>query len=226
MNRLITIFACLCVMSSIVGGRELRLKTTSFEDYIPLLENAGFHLESFDISDLADSSYYIQLQIREYEAGKTDFKTNMMPYALDNRTMASEFKDTTIPAEEMAVPEKGIYTLGRKVNIGLRSVTDSTKAVLMDIPKIGTMPLSLKMRKVHNPDTGDDLMIEYDARPFKVDSIRINDFTPLVWVGSFWWDDDFKIFRSCGEKEISSLSSEIVDNSPHYYVIGIVVTPK
>ena len=143
MNRLITIFACLCVMSSIVGGRELRLKTTSFEDYIPLLENAGFHLESFDISDLADSSYYIQLQIREYEAGKTDFKTNMMPYALDNRTMASEFKDTTIPAEEMAVPEKGIYTLGRKVNIGLRSVTDSTKTVLMDIPEIGTMPLSL-----------------------------------------------------------------------------------
>lgn len=226
MNRLITIFACLCVMSSIVGGRELRLKTTSFEDYIPLLENAGFHLESFDIYDLADSSYYIQLQIREYEAGKTDFKTNMMPYALDNRTMASEFKDTTIPAEEMAVPEKGIYTLGRKVNIGLRSVTDSTKAVLMDIPKIGTMPLSLKMRKVHNPETGDDIMIEYDARPFKVDSIRINDFTPLVWVGSFWWDGDFKIFRCCGENEISSLSSEIVDNSPHYYVIGIVVTPK
>lgn len=226
MNRLITIFACLCVMSSIVGGRELRLKTTSFEDYIPLLENAGFHLESFDISDLADSSYYIQLQIREYEAGKTDFKTNMMPYALDNRTMASEFKDTTIPAEEMAVLKKGIYTLGRKVNIGLRSVTDSTKTVLMDIPEIGTMPLSLKMRKVHNPETGDDIMIEYDARPFKVDSIRINDFTPLVWVGSFWWDGDFKIFRCCGENEISSLSSEIVDNSPHYYVIGIVVTPK
>ena len=194
MNRLITIFACLCVMSSIVGGRELRLKTTSFEDYIPLLENAGFHLESFDISDLADSSYYIQLQIREYEAGKTDFKTNMMPYALDNRTMASEFKDT--------------------------------KTVLMDIPEIGTMPLSLKMRKVHNPETGDDIMIEYNARPFKVDSIRINDFTPLVWVGSFWWDGDFKIFRCCGENEISSLSSEIVDNSPHYYVIGIVVTPK
>ena len=224
MNRLISIFACLCIMSSIVGGRELHLKTTSFEDYIPLLENAGFHLESFDISDLADSSYYIQLQIREYEAGKTDFKTNMIPYALYNRTMASE--DTIIPAEEMAVPEKGIYTLGRKVNIGLRSVTDSTKAVLMDIPKIGTMPLSLKMRKVHNPDTGDDIMIEYNTRPFKVDSIRINDFTPLVWAGSFWWDDDFKIFRSCGEKEISSLSSEIVDNSPHYYVIGIVVTPK
>ncbi|WP_290383327.1 DUF5041 domain-containing protein, partial [uncultured Muribaculum sp.] len=66
----------------------------------------------------------------------------------------------------------------------------------------------------------------YNTRPFKVDSIRINDFTPLVWAGSFWWDDDFKIFRSCGEKEISSLSSEIVDNSPHYYVIGIVVTPK
>lgn len=226
MNRLITIFACLCVMSSIVGGRELHLKTTSFEDYIPLLENAGFHLESFDISDLADSSYYIQLQIREYEAGKTDFKTNMIPYALYNRTMASEFKDTIIPAEEMAVPEKGIYTLGRKVNIGLRSVTDSTKTVLMDIPEIGTMPLSLKMRKVHNPETGDDIMIEYDARPFKVDSIRINDFTPLVWVGSFWWDGDFKIFRCCGENEISSLSSEIVDNSPHYYVIGIVVTPK
>ncbi|WP_289865282.1 DUF5041 domain-containing protein, partial [uncultured Muribaculum sp.] len=133
---------------------------------------------------------------------------------------------TIIPAEEMAVPEKGIYTLGRKVNIGLRSVTDSTKTVLMDIPEIGTMPLSLKMRKVHNPETGDDIMIEYNARPFKVDSIRINDFTPLVWVGSFWWDGDFKIFRCCGENEISSLSSEIVDNSPHYYVIGIVVTPK
>ena len=40
MNRLISIFACLCIMSSIVGGRELHLKTTSFEDYIPLLENA------------------------------------------------------------------------------------------------------------------------------------------------------------------------------------------
>ena len=99
--------------------------------------------------------------------------------------MASEFKRYHNSAEEMAVPEKGIYTLGRKVNIGLRSVTDSTKAVLMDIPKIGTMPLSLKMRKVHNPDTGDDIMIEYNTRPFKVDSIRINDFTPLVWAAHF-----------------------------------------
>lgn len=225
MRQLLSII-CLCALAMPFIGKELHLDNPTFEDYLPLLNDAGYEVESFDISDIADSTYYIQLQIREYEAGKAGFKESGSLYATQNRRMASEYVYDTIAPDEMVDPEKGIYMLAQKLNIGLRPINDSTKAVSMDLPRMGTSVSSVIMRSLHNPLTGKDLLIPYVSRPFKVEAINTRGFTPLLWLGSFWWDDEIKSFRCCGENEISSLDSDIVASSPHYYVIGITVTPK
>ena len=46
-------------------------------------------------------------------------------------------------------------------------------------------------------------------------------------VGSFWWDPEFEVFRFCGDNVIEpDLSSGIIKNTPHYYVIGMVATKQ
>ena len=83
-------------------------------------------------------------------------------------------------------------------------------------------PLSLK--PVVTPDR---TFYHYGARPFRIDGFEPGRFIPLVFYGSFWYDERANLVRFCGEREIApDLSSEIVANVPHFYVIGVVLTEK
>jgi hypothetical protein len=45
--------------------------------------------------------------------------------------------------------------------------------------------------------------------------------------GSSWYDERFNIYRFCGENEINpDMSSEILKDVPHYYVIGVKFNKK
>lgn len=56
--------------------------------------------------------------------------------------------------------------------------------------------------------------------------IREGEFTPLLFYGSYWFDARANRFRFCGEKQIApNLSSEIVERVPHFFVIGVQMTP-
>ena len=65
----------------------------------------------------------------------------------------------------------------------------------------------------------------YDYRPFKVGALQLGEFTPLVALGSYWYDERYDLYRFCGEGELDpDLSVGMLVSSPHYYVLGIIVT--
>ena len=82
------------------------------------------------------------------------------------------------------------------------------------------MPLSLK--PLNAPRYSNKYW--YNIRPFIVDTIEIGGITPLVLIGSYWYDSEAKLARFCGEEEFDKdLSSDTLKKVPHYYVFGIKV---
>lgn len=72
----ISLLALMCTSCSVqkkVAERRtmpvVRVGAT-LEDYMPLLENAGYMAYAFDISGLLDTMYTIKVQVREFEDGK------------------------------------------------------------------------------------------------------------------------------------------------------------
>ena len=118
-----------------------------------------------------------------------------------NRIMISGFPEEQqkeiLANNSASDAENGIYRLAKKINVGLIPSADSLKRL--------------------------DITIENVAN-FIVDTIEIGGFTPLVLIGSYWYDSEAKLARFCGEEEFDKdLSSDTLKKVPHYYVFGIKV---
>lgn len=212
-----------------VGAQTIKPVEAPVSTYIELLKDNGYDAYSFDISALRDTTYNLEFKVREYEGDKLVGADNGYPFVLQNRKMASVFPPESrakIKPEEMADADKGIYSLGERIDIGLLPPTDSIRRISIMVPSQGTIFRQIKLREQHSPD-GKQSATTYIGRTFKTQEIKEGEFTPLVLVGSFWWDPQYNIFRFCGEVEIEpDLSSRIVRNIPHYYVIGVVATKQ
>ena len=61
--------------------------------------------------------------------------------------------------------------------------------------------------------------------PYQPTSLSLDTFIPLVFYGSFWWDEQAKGWRFCGETELTEEKAKTSDYfkfCPHYYIIGVV----
>ena len=69
----------------------------------------------------------------------------------------------------------------------------------------------------------DKYVYSYVSKPFELTmSLEKDTFIPLVCYCSFWYDAEDKVTRCWGENFIKpDLSSDILKNVPHYYVLGI-----
>ena len=68
-------------------------------------------------------------------------------------------------------------------------------------------------------------LILYEKLPIRVSALPLNTFIPLALYGSFWWDSKYKVYRFCGEKELTEeniMTSDYFKHSPHYYIIGAI----
>lgn len=83
-------------------------------------------------------------------------------------------------------------------------------------------PSSLKLRQIYW-ESEDKYVYSYVSKPFELTmSLEKDTFIPLVCYCSFWYDAEDKVTRCCGENFIKpDLSSDILKNVPHYYVLGI-----
>ena len=213
------------------SAQEIKRTEPDLSDYIPLLNAAGYEVFTFDIASLKDETYNIQFTIREYTEGTLvyDSSKSDFVFSITNREMISGFPEESqkkILSEGLAYDlAKGIYTLGEKISIGFTPSADSLKTVTMSIENMGSLKRPLPLKPLNVSKWKDKFM--YGYRPFKVSDIQLGCFTPLLMVGSFWYDNKFDIVRFCGERELSAdLSSEMLSMIPHYYVIGIIVTKK
>lgn len=146
-----------------------------------------------------------------------------------NMRLLSQYDETTrqsIKAEEMFDAKRGIDEFSDKINIGIMPENDSTKRVMLSVNNAGATYASLKLKP--QTDTSGKQFYAYHTRPFKINHPFVSgEFTPLVLVGSAWLDKKYNIHRFCGENEIEpDLTTKMLEYIPHYYVIGITVTPS
>lgn len=118
-------------------------------------------------------------------------------------------------------PESGLFRLVSKIGLYVVPKNDSVFLAnfRLDESRAGNIPLKLR------PLERDSHKYMYTSRPFKLDEFKSGIDIPLILYGSFWYDEKFKVNRFCGESEIDpDMSTEILKNIPHYYIIGIRLT--
>lgn len=176
-------------------AQEIKPQQAVADDYIRLFNEMGYKVYSYDISDFKNIGHY-QPVIMHYRQGKKEGE-NALPFGWEIfGDFIRNVKVTISPFEK-----------GKKVGVYF----DDTKGISLPLPFEG--------------QKSDDGELNYgcETRPFKRDGSKINDdFYPLVLVGSYWYDQEDKMFRFCGSSEIpSNLDDDIMQYIPEYYIIGV-----
>lgn len=216
----------LCVVMSTAA--EIKPQKATFDDYIPLLESAGYHVYSFDIKSMTDRQYKMTFSIREYE-GDSIVNKNILffPVSTKNMNLLSDFPEdvrATIKQEEMYDPSRKIDSCAEKIVVGTHTKNDSTTTLIIDVDNMMKFNWNLNLKPQVNPTTGENQYM-YLPKPFITGDIKLDEFIPLVFYGSFWYDPDFNLFRFCGDYELNpDMSSQLIKDVPHSYVIGLTIT--
>lgn len=193
MKRTVLIFILL-IAAITSQAQQIKIQQVVADDYIRLFEGMGYKVFSFDISEYEDITSY-QPVIMHYKQGDKKGE-NALPFGWE---VANEgIKNVKIT---LAPVERG-KTLGIYFN--------ETNGIT-----------SLLTFQEQTSPTG-EINESYGYRRFKLDGSKIEDFYPLVLLGSYWYDPDADMFRFCGENDLSSdLTEDFIDNIPEYYIIGI-----
>lgn len=216
----------------IANAKEIRPIDPASQDYVKLLNSAGYEAFTFDISDLLDKKYFVTFKIREYGPELINDNVGGLGWygGIRNITYLKDFDEesqATVTPEEMADPDRGIYSMAEKILIGATPViNDSILPVVMDLGKQGARYHHLAMRPqyANNDSINGKKIYRYYTRRFIVKDLKMGEFIPLVLFGSIWWDDKFKVYRFCGENEIDpDMSTQILKYIPHYFVIGVEI---
>ena len=192
------LIAVLLASSIFARAQEIKPMKTDASDYVPMLKDAGFGVYAFDISSLNDNSYNISLVVSEYVNGE----------------LVSEYESYEVESSLRKNPQK--------LTLGFSPKSDSMRNVglYVDDVRIATKTLSLKPMTA--PQYEGEIM--YDLLSFELNQIKVNAVTPLVLLGSYWFDEPFKTARFYGDEgRTIELSSPILKLIPHCYVLGIKV---
>lgn len=178
---------------AICGKAQIRMNEPSFSDYLPLLKNKGYIAYSFNTKKLKGMD--VEPVIMEYVKGEE-------PKSVLNFNV--------------------IMTLDKKLIIGLSPFeNDSTSNYLFDFGDNRGFSGLLHLKQLDAP--GNPYI--YETRPFELDAhAEKGKLIPLVLYGSYWYDQNAGACRFCGDNEIKpDLSSDIVKNIPHFFVLGIKI---
>lgn len=195
-----TFITALLVLVAMTGwAQKIKMNESSINDYIPLLNTKGYMAFSFDVSAIKGRN--VTINYREYVNGKEveDYPKLLMPYTFETR--------------------------GDKLIIGtLPSEKDSIAQFCFSLENTLSFGFSLKRKPLYW-ESENQYVYSYRAIPFELTTpLEKDTFIPLVFYCSFWYDAEDKVTRCCGENYIApDLSSDIPKQSPHYYVIGIII---
>lgn len=225
----IFVLLSLCMVTS-VSAQSIKSQEATMDDYLPLLQTTGYQAYSFDISEFSDDTYNFTFRVKEY-VNREEVEGNHRPFVLNNRMMIADFPEESqkeiLEKGSAEDAEKGIYKQAKKLVIGfVPSKVDSTQSVRMGLEGMGEMSKKLSLKPLKSPN-GDKLIYHYQSRPFIIDRFEEGKFIPLVFFASFWLDEQYGFFRFCGAREVSpTLESEYVEETPHFYVIGVEINKK
>lgn len=221
---------CLFLVGALLGAsafaQELKPTNPEASDFLPLLKLAGYEAFTFDISSLADETYYFTPEVREYVNGElvSPASNRGMSLAIENRTMLSVFTEEQQKAITDAYdPEKGIYKLHTKMSVGVIPLSDSVKQLALFFDGMMRYAKRIYLKEATAP--GYEGRYLYSVKPVKVEELRLGTFIPLALVGASWFDERVGAYRFCVEKVFpADLQSESLKYVPHFFVMGVVVT--
>lgn len=227
------VIATLAFVGLTMQAQEVKQIEASVDDYIALLNQSGYQAYSFDISQLMDTTYYVQFEVREYVAGNPEpVMVHSYGRGLKNRTMVKDFMWRELSEEELADIrdasvdyENGVYSRAEKITVGfLPCKNDSTEVGKLFVENQGASGFSLSLKQIdHKGAYNEDVIYSYNTLPFKTSAFEEGKFIPLAAYASFWFDERFNIIRFCGATELDpDMTTEILKDTPHYFVIGVI----
>lgn len=194
-----------------------------------LLKDSGYELYTFDIRQMQDTTYNLTFEIREFVESCPDPVHIQNKNTYSNRVMLSAFtwkKLSSDALQELRKEsydfDKGIYSIVEHITIGFHpSRSQSIAAGIINIGGMGKSQFELKLKSLDASLP----VYRYYSKPYKTCDIQQDCFIPLVMYYSSWIDSEGNIAECMEEMEICPLAaSDILRKSPHYYVIGIIIT--
>lgn len=191
------IIALLALVALAGQAQEIRTIEPTLNDYLPLLKAQGCMVYSFDTKDFNGAQ--AEPVVMEYVKGE-------------------EPKDVLGFSFSM--------NFGEKLVIGFApSGNDSTAIYTFNFSEGRGFNGRLNLRAIYASEAPTKSRYIYESRPFElVPPFENGKFIPLVLYGSYWYEPETGVSRFCGESIIKpDLSSDIVKNIPHFYVLGIKI---
>ena len=234
------LFAITMAFATVCGfAQEIKSVDTKFEDYqlvatfddcLSLLQEAGYNMFVYDISSLKDKATHVEFCVKEYENGNLvevgDSRSRSSVFELIRRISEySEEEQRVIKASAIADDEDNdIFRLATRLKIGFTPVgADMEQRVQFEVAGKVQMACFSKLLSLRdNRMDKSHRKLDYYTRPFIIDGFEKGKFIPLVLYAAPWWDENYEIYRFCGENELSpDMTSELLKDSPHYFVIGV-----
>lgn len=209
------------IVSAQQTSPQVQKMEPQMEDIYNVLEAMNIHIFRFDMKEFLNQVYAVSIYVDEYENGQT-------PKRLSTRYLGNNIESLdNVPEEHRQtlreikqIPEgKNEWEEIKEISVYLRKSNDSTAVCMINIPGSSRQGVPLKLRPVEKYHS-----FHYRPLPFKLQPIsqQGNLKIPLLLYGSAWLDKQHNIIRFCGENEIDpEMKAKILNNIPHYYVIGI-----
>lgn len=193
------VFAVILLFQFIIASAQvIKPLMTEASDYVPMLRDAGFGVYAFDISSLNENAYNVSLVVSEYVNGE----------------LVSETESYEV--------ESSLYKNPQKLTLGFSPKSDSMRNVRLYVDDVRIAAKTLTLKPMTAPKYEGEVM--YDLLEFELTQIKVNAVTPLILLGSYWYDEPFKTVRFYGDEERTiEMSSPIMKLIPHCYILGIKV---
>ncbi|MBE6296205.1 MAG: DUF5041 domain-containing protein [Bacteroidales bacterium] len=231
---LIVAFATVCGFAQEIKSADTKFEdyqlVATFDDYLSLLQQAGYNMFVYDISTLKDKATYVEFCVKEYVNGNLvevgDSRSRSSVFELIRRLSEfSEDEQKVIMASAIADDEENdIFRLATRLKIGFTPVNmDMGQRVQFEVAGKELMGGARRLLMLRDCRVDKShRKLDYSTRPFIIDGFEKGKFIPLVLYAAPWWDEKYETYRLCGETKIpADMSSDILKHSPHYFVIGV-----
>ena len=180
-------------------------------DILKALEFAGVRIFDVPISPVFEKEYNLSVMLDEYVNGEK-VNTQDIIYTHRGKNVYVHFpQDAT---EQESVP---YFDYIPKLTFMTK---DNDTTLLLSINHLGGASRKpLKKNKERESQF-------YNWRTYSKTDWKLNETVPLIVYASSWYDERIKSDRFCGVVDLSlneEDTKELIDNSPHYYVISLKI---
>ena len=183
-------------------------------DMLVALELLGIRIFDIPISPAFEKEYSLSVKLDEYVDGKKISSKDILP---DHPT----FKGNTYSHYiEDPIEQKNVWYFDYISKMTFFSKDNDTTIIV----KLSHLAGSVEGIKIKKKTVREGQF--YNWRSYSNVDWELNEEVPLLVFASSWYDEQFKIDRFCGTVDLSrdeKETKELLDNSPHYYIISLKV---